>query len=130
VRLYIACPRAQTGRARRFADLARAAGIRVVSRWHETTEQDAPEPAFSAARAVLAENMTDLYAATHLVALLSDEHGRETYVELGRALERGRCHVVMVPGSKPPLSWADPNVSVAATDERALFLLVSLTRAR
>src|SRR5690606_9756319 len=82
VRVYIAAPKADLGRAQRCAKWLRERGIEVVSRWQDILEEDAEDPTSYTERSkILEDNDADLARADHVLALLSPE-GRESFIEV------------------------------------------------
>lgn len=122
MRVYIAAPKAEALRARRAASLLRKCGIEVVSTWHETIEEGAEDPFFGREE-ILSKNLHDLSRANAVLALTSDNAGRETYVEIGRALERGLRVVWSKERGGDALSSASQQVIVVPNDDDAPLYL-------
>ena len=120
-RVYIAAPKEELGRALHASAVLRGRGVAVVSTWHDTYAAGTPDPHDEElARRILAQNQLDLAHATHVLALPHATCGREMYVEVGRALERGRIVAFSNRHGGLPLSWADGNADVYDTDEAAI----------
>lgn len=122
MRVYIAAPKALVLVARLLAKKLRELGFEVVSTWHDTMKEGASDPVWYFERVqILETNLAELSRAEVMLALTSDDAGRETYIEIGRALERGI-----------PIAWSlerggDALSSVAAwqtlTDAEAIAAL-------
>jgi len=122
VRVYIAAPKAELARAKSVASQLRERGIEVTSRWHEVLAEGAKDPTDREERGtVLRHNLADLGRATVMLALTSDGAGRETYVEIGRAIECGIPVVWSIERGGEALSSS--SAFVAATDADAIACL-------
>lgn len=89
--LYIAAPLSEIHRARHVATLVRRhTKIEVVSTWHEQPAADKDPDDPSLCKEILATNTYDLLHASCLLALTKDGIGRETYIEIGRAIAWSR----------------------------------------
>lgn len=75
--VYVACPLPHASEAQEIARELRAANFEVCSTWHDRQDSD---PLF--------QNLVGLATADVLVALTWPGAGRETYVEIGRALAK------------------------------------------
>jgi len=132
--VYIASPRALVLEAQHWARVLEGNGVRVVSTWHRRYMFGESDPVGDAATEVLRLNVRELHEARVVVLLLSVfASPRETYIEVGRALERGvpvLWHLLdkMPDGAMSilPLSIAEtaPLESLADATER----LVALTK--
>ncbi len=116
-RVYVAAPKGAVARARNVAAQVRALGLVVVSTWHDGDVPSTDPSGFADALAILRANVADLERATTMIALPDREVGRETYVEIGRALGEGYPIIMSAERGGLPLSWADPLVRVVGTDD-------------
>lgn len=123
-RVYIAAPKEELSRALHASAVLRGRGVTVCSTWHDTYAAGTPDPNdLDLAKRILAQNQLDLAHATHVLALPHATCGREMYVEVGRALERGRRVAFSNERGGLPLSWADENADAYMTDESAVDAL-------
>lgn len=91
IRVYIAAPKTQVERARGVAALLAALpGVAVVSTWHRHVRPTDVDPTdVREGERILGQNVSDQEGSTLTIALTADNEGRETYVEIGRALAAG-----------------------------------------
>lgn len=123
--VYIAAPKAEQARALRMSEALRAVDCEVVSTWHDTLVPGVSDPDDGAEAArILGVNRVDLGRASAVVALLSEDAGRETYVEIGRALERNVPVVMVAERGGLPLSKGDAFAVVVADDLAAVARVV------
>jgi nucleoside 2-deoxyribosyltransferase len=89
--IYVAAPKSEVLRAREVTHrLAGIENVTVVSTWHDTVQPTDQDPADTeTTKKILKTNNRDLSWADAMVVITKDGAGRETYVELGRALARG-----------------------------------------
>lgn len=112
-RVYIAAPLGETCRALVIAEIARRAGLDVVSRWHDDPRVRAgltdaglsPE----AARAVAETNHADLASADAAIVATAWGGPRETLIEAGAAIQAGKP-VFWICGKWRPVSSYRSNV--------------------
>ena len=86
----MASPRALVLEAQHWARVLEGNGVRDVSTWHRRNLLGESDPVGAAATETLKLNVRELHESRVLVVLLSVFAApRETYIEVGRALERG-----------------------------------------
>ncbi len=113
IAIYIAAPQGEAPRARRVAEALRLAGHRVVSSWHAGSGEICEASLTPEGRAAAwATNAIDLSQADVLVALTSENAGRETYCEIGRAIARRTRIVRSLERGGQCLSLSTPAVAV------------------
>jgi nucleoside 2-deoxyribosyltransferase len=89
-RVYIAAPLSTIPRVRDVASLCRAAGLHVVSTWHDSTLPGSSDPSHPEVRSRYARrNRFDLEHSDVVLALCDRETPRATLVEVGIALGKG-----------------------------------------
>lgn len=121
MRVYIAAPKGLVVVAKRMAARLRTLGFVVVSTWHETVQEGQQDPeSFHARKEVLDTNVAELLSADVVLALTSDDAGRETYVEIGRALAYGKRIVWSLERGGNALSSSDHDVTTTLTDDEAI----------
>lgn len=124
-RVYIAAPKQATARALAAAAALRAGGATVVSTWHDTYDGiSADPPDYSACRRIMGQNLLDMAHASYVLALTDKEHGRECYVEIGRALAEGRTVVFSAQRGGLPISWTDNFAFLRVDDVDAVAFIV------
>lgn len=105
--LYLAAPYGEKARVRDLAVTLRIAGIPVASTWHDIED---PRDIDEAVLCGIAErNHRELRYAAAAVFLIQRGTPRETYVELGAALERSKECLVFVASGVP---WQHLPISV------------------
>ena len=105
--LYLAAPYSEKSRVAALAVALRAASIPVVSTWH-----DIPEPADideAELRRIADRNHRELRRADAAVFLIQRGFPRETYVELGAALEQCKECLVFYDAAE---HWTQRAISV------------------
>lgn len=129
MRVYIAAPKLLVEVAKEMALRLRSMGLVVVSTWHEVVQEGQQDPEdVCARREVLDTNLRELLSADAVLALTSDDAGRETYVEIGRALEMGKLVVWSIARGGDALSSSDPSVTTTRTDDEAIQRLQAISR--
>ena len=107
MKVYIAAPYVHAPVAELLAKGLAHEGHEVTSRWHRPKNVQSVEAELQLtqenAKHILDENNDDLYAA-EVVCALGFVGGAETYVEVGRARERGTPVIWADLGGKVPLS--------------------------
>ena len=129
MRVYIAAPKRLVELAKRMAARLRTLGFVVVSSWHEVLQEGQQDPeSFHARKEALDTNLRELVSADAVLALTSDGEGRETYVEIGRALELGLAVVWSLERGGDALSSSDSSVTTTMTDDEAIQRLQVISR--
>lgn len=116
--IYIAAPKRHAARARAAA--AQLTRLSVVSTWHRTDPPSADPGDYDAACRILEANLADMRRAHIVLALTSETEGRETYVEIGRALALSLPVIMSAERGGLPLSFADAWASRFPTDTDAI----------
>jgi nucleoside 2-deoxyribosyltransferase len=135
MRVYIAAPKQAQPRAARIAEILVGSAeiygymLTVVSSWPETIGPDEEDPTDAAARArILKKNLAELHDADVVLALTDERWGRETYVEIGRALARGVRVVWSDASGGLALSSADHRVHLVHDDDGGVVAILRLAR--
>lgn len=130
MRVYIAAPKMLVEVAKWLARRLRDMGLVVVSTWHEVVQEGQQDPEdVCTRREVLDTNLRELLSADAVLALTSDDAGRETYVEIGRALAYGKRIVWSLERGGNALSSSDHDVTTTLTDDEAIQRLQVIARA-
>lgn len=125
LRVYVAAPRQEVARAREFARRLVEAGIIVTSSWLETYiygEPD-PHPRSEWARELTRAHQGEIRESDMLVALTATYSGRQTYVEIGTAIELGIDVVWSAEHGGLALAASARRVIIAETDAEALAMV-------
>lgn len=85
MRIYVAGPLLQIEKSKALAQKIRENGQQIVSHWHDYDFANGPIPSQQQA---FDENMHDVDICQILIASTFPYHGRETYIEIGRALHQ------------------------------------------
>lgn len=105
--IYLAAPYGEKARVRDLATVLRAMGIPVSSTWHDIEDPPNIDDAELCRRAE--HNHSELRRACYAVFLIHRGTPRETYAELGAALDQGKKCLVFY---NPAEHWSQRAISV------------------
>lgn len=126
-RIYVAAPRQEVRRARELARHLVEAGAYITSSWlgRYVDGEDDPHPRSEVARLLAKEQRQEIWHSELLVALTAEGVGRQTYTEIGTAIEMGIDVIWSAERGGLALVASCPCVYLVETDVEALELALA-----